>query len=223
MSTRLTTAATFVTGMAVGAGLVYLAPQAAPMGQPGGGGQPLGPPDGAAGPPSPAGAALDAAAIVPSASAPGARGAIPAGAGPAPPPGAGSPDGAIGPPLPAGDPNDLRGAPPVGPAAKAAAGGSGGGGGTAGQRADWLDDHLKRAAALWTAEAVLARTAGSAALADRMDAIAAAVPSAKSGPPALSAVVTFLSQERQLFDDMGKAGLDRSRIEPELKSLLAAP
>jgi hypothetical protein len=221
LSTRLTTAATFVTGMAVGAGLVYLAPQASPLGPPLNGAQPMGPADGAVGPPSPAGAVpAPAAPLVP---ATGAIGTAPEGAGPAPPPGAGTPEGAIGPPLPAGDPSDLRGATPAGPAPGGAVGGSGGGGGTAGQRADWLDDHLKRAAAMWTAEAAQARTAGKAELAARMDALALSVPSAKAGPPALSAVVTFLSQERQLFDDMGKAGLDRSRIEPELTSLLAAP
>ena len=242
MASKLSTVATFLTGMVLGAGMVYLAPPAGPgdgqggMGGPPGDGGPMGGPPGQGGEPPGGVPGVHPGAPPDGAGLPGADVVPPPGGGnpttgpdgqqlpsptdalfPPPPTGAGPPDGAAGPPLSADGQPTAEASPTS--VARTEQGPTTKGG----RQPDWLERHLEGGADFWTKAARKAEQSGDPTLsgfASRMKAVAAKAPKVGDRPPPLPEVVVWLHSELELYDDMEAAGLDVAAVQTELDELL---
>ncbi len=224
MSERLRIVGIFLGGLALGGGLVYLAPEAPPdpaptrppPGQTATPPTPL-PDGGPKGPPLPADAPLPKGPPLPAdAESPGPPqdGAAPAGPSPDDAPPKGPPldaahDGPKGPPL--GAPDDGPKGPPLG----------GGAAMPDGVASDWLEAHLAAAPAFWQDRAAAA-AGPEAPLAGRMRALAARDVSGPDGrPPPRPQVALLHAEELRLADALRDAGADMAPYDAALKDLRA--
>ena len=213
---RLKTLSTFLAGVIVGGGAVYLSPA-----QPGAG-DPGIPPMGTANPeflPPPTEGGLPGQAPSPAPTPgllPGSppMGQPPAGVEPpkAPPPGT---PGAASPPEGASTPPPEVPAPEVAdtPAAPAAPGGN------------RLETHLREAPAAWQQVLTRTRAGGpaAAALAPEVQAHVDAIPSVKERMPPLQLVAAYLANSKVLVDRLAGAGVDVRDLKAQLDALLRPP
>ena len=211
---RLRTVATFLAGVIVGGGAIYMSPAQQPMmdpsmppgalppgafppgGAPGEGGQPPGmvPGNGAPGAAGQPGGPADVPGIAP--------GTIPQGLAPA--------DGAEG--VPEGPPLAEGSGVPDAPANRPSQGGS------------RLERHLRGAPEAWAG--VLAQveaSPASARLAPDVKAHIAALPAVGETMPPLQEVATYLANSRLLLDRIGGAGIDVSAYAVQVDALLRPP